>query len=205
MAGKTLRTLSASGIRPMSERDAKSVLADLKDIGKQVPAVAALLAEETPAKAFLMAALSLSPFLRDAANADPSLVGDALSDDLDAVVEAAIAAARPFIASPAPDRKQHGLGVHGKRLSQRMPHASGGGNRRTCRHHAPARLVHFYTEPPPRPRVCPPPPRWGGAARAPPPPPPRPARSMTTFARSRHGSGARAWSAATSSASSAQA
>lgn len=27
----------------------------------------------------------------------------------------------PFIASPAPDRKQHGLGVHGKRLSQQMP------------------------------------------------------------------------------------
>ncbi len=27
----------------------------------------------------------------------------------------------PFIASPSPDRKQHGLGVHGKRLSQQMP------------------------------------------------------------------------------------
>ena len=32
----------------------------------------------------------------------------------------------PFIASPAPDRAQHGLGVHGKRLSQQMPMLKGG-------------------------------------------------------------------------------
>ncbi len=38
----------------------------------------------------------------------------------------------PFIASPSPDRKQYGLGVYGKRLSQQMPAISaqdGGGER----------------------------------------------------------------------------
>ena len=94
MTGKSLTALTAPGIRPMSERDHKSVLSDLKDIGKQEPAVAALLAGETPAKAFLAAALSLSPFLRDAANADPSLVADALSDDLDGLIGRLIDEAR---------------------------------------------------------------------------------------------------------------
>lgn len=31
----------------------------------------------------------------------------------------------PFVASPSPDRKQYGLGVHGRRLSQQMPHLGG--------------------------------------------------------------------------------
>ena len=51
---RRLADMTASPIRPMSQSDAKSVLSDLKDIGKQEPAIAALLSTETPLRDFLI-------------------------------------------------------------------------------------------------------------------------------------------------------
>jgi len=57
-------------IRPYTQTELKSVLSTLKDIGKSEPAVAALLAGESPLKDFIAAAFTLSPYLRDMASAD---------------------------------------------------------------------------------------------------------------------------------------
>ena len=81
-------------IRPMSQTDAKSVLADLKDMAREEPVVAALLGEESMLRDFVIAAFSLSPFLRDTANVTPALLGRALAEPLLPALWAAIAAAR---------------------------------------------------------------------------------------------------------------
>jgi glutamate-ammonia-ligase adenylyltransferase len=50
---------------------AKSVAADLKPLGADHPEIAALLSGDTAAREFLLAALALSPYLRDLALSDP--------------------------------------------------------------------------------------------------------------------------------------
>ena len=77
-----LADMAACPIRPMSQTDAKSVLADLKEIGRGDPAVAAMLSNEGPLRDFVIAAFSLSPFLRDTANVTPSLLATAVVEPL---------------------------------------------------------------------------------------------------------------------------
>lgn len=89
-----LADMAACPIRPMSQTDAKSVLSDLKEIGRQEPAVAAMLSNEGPLRDFVVAAFSLSPFLRDTANVTPSLLATAVAEPLLPAIWAAIAAAR---------------------------------------------------------------------------------------------------------------
>src|SRR5690606_11134331 len=79
---------------PLSQTEAKSVLSDLKDWGRDHAAVARLLGEEGPLKDFIVAALSLSPYLRDTARIDPGLLARALEEPILPAIEAAIGRAR---------------------------------------------------------------------------------------------------------------
>ncbi len=89
-----LSDLAASPIRPLSQTDAKSVLSDLKDWGRDHPAIAGLAVTEGPLKDFIVAAFSLSPYLRDTARIDPALLARALEEPVLPAIEAAIARAR---------------------------------------------------------------------------------------------------------------
>ncbi|WP_312417515.1 bifunctional [glutamine synthetase] adenylyltransferase/[glutamine synthetase]-adenylyl-L-tyrosine phosphorylase [Shinella sp.] len=89
-----LSDLTASPIRPLSQTDAKSVLSDLKDWGRDHPAIAGLLSTDGPLKDFIVAAFSLSPYLRDTARIDPALLARAVEEPVLPVIEAAIARAR---------------------------------------------------------------------------------------------------------------
>ncbi len=86
--------LSASLVRALSQTEARSVLSDLKDWGKEHAAIARLLAEEGPLKDFIVATLSLSPYLRDTARIDPGLLARALEEPILSAVTAAIDGAR---------------------------------------------------------------------------------------------------------------
>ena len=90
---RRLADIATCTLRPMSQADAKSVLSSLKDIGRQHPEIASLLASQTPLKDFIVAAFSLSPYLRDTAVAHPQVLVRALAepitDHLGACVETA--------------------------------------------------------------------------------------------------------------------
>ncbi|KQV43498.1 MULTISPECIES: bifunctional [glutamine synthetase] adenylyltransferase/[glutamine synthetase]-adenylyl-L-tyrosine phosphorylase [unclassified Rhizobium] len=101
---RRLTDMTVSPIRPMSQSDAKSVLSDLKDMGKQEPAIAALLSSETPLRDFLIAAFSLSPYLREAAVARPSLLAEILAVPLDGHLQQCVDEARSAWRSGEPGR-----------------------------------------------------------------------------------------------------
>jgi glutamate-ammonia-ligase adenylyltransferase len=86
--------LSTSPIRPLSQAEVKSVLSDLKDWGRDHAAIAKLLGEEGPLKDFIVAAFSLSPYLRDTARIDPGLLVRALEEPILPAIDAAIERAR---------------------------------------------------------------------------------------------------------------
>jgi len=86
--------LTASPIRPLSQTEVKSVLSDLKDWAKDHAAIAKLIGEGGPLKDFIVAAFTLSPYLRDTARIDPRLLVRALEEPLLPAVDAAIARAR---------------------------------------------------------------------------------------------------------------
>ncbi|MES5097511.1 bifunctional [glutamine synthetase] adenylyltransferase/[glutamine synthetase]-adenylyl-L-tyrosine phosphorylase [Agrobacterium sp. BA1120] len=81
-------------IRHYTQTELKSVLSTLKDIGKSEPDVAALLASDRPLKDFVAQALSLSPYLRDAAVADEGLLTLAILGPLDATLARLVEDAR---------------------------------------------------------------------------------------------------------------
>ena len=89
-----LADLSENPIRALNQTEAKSVLSDLRDWGREHPAIARLLAGENALKDFIVAALTLSPYLRDTARIDPDLLVRALDAPILPAVETAIAAAR---------------------------------------------------------------------------------------------------------------
>jgi glutamate-ammonia-ligase adenylyltransferase len=74
-----LDAVAADVIRPLNQAEAKVALAVLKDIGKSEPAVADTIREQGPLRDFLVAALSLSPYLREAASVSPRFLADAIS------------------------------------------------------------------------------------------------------------------------------
>jgi glutamate-ammonia-ligase adenylyltransferase len=89
-----LHDLKHNPLKPFSQQDIKSVLADLKDWAKSEQAVAEMLSEESERKQFLIAALTLSPFLRDAVRVDPTLLAVALTSDLRAALRETVDTAR---------------------------------------------------------------------------------------------------------------
>src|SRR5690606_32468687 len=64
------------------------------EIAKSQPKVAAMLADAGPLRDFLVAALSLSPYLRDTAAISPQLVATAVCEPLDDAIERLICTAR---------------------------------------------------------------------------------------------------------------
>ncbi|CAN7187099.1 bifunctional [glutamine synthetase] adenylyltransferase/[glutamine synthetase]-adenylyl-L-tyrosine phosphorylase [Rhizobium sp. LjRoot98] len=91
---RRLSDIGTCALRPMSQTDAKSVLSSLKDIAKSHPQIADLLAAETPLKDFIVAALSLSPYLRDTAVSHPQVLVQALAGPLIPYLETCIQTAR---------------------------------------------------------------------------------------------------------------
>jgi glutamate-ammonia-ligase adenylyltransferase len=91
------RLLSEIGTNPLcpsSQAEMKSVLADLKDIAKGHGAIAELLATEGALRDFIVAAFSLSPFLRDCAVSRPELLVRALREPVVPLIKACIETAR---------------------------------------------------------------------------------------------------------------
>ncbi|MCV9963481.1 bifunctional [glutamine synthetase] adenylyltransferase/[glutamine synthetase]-adenylyl-L-tyrosine phosphorylase [Pararhizobium sp. BT-229] len=91
---RRLAEIGTCALRPMSQTDAKSVLSILKDMGKQHPAIADLLASETALKDFIVAAFSLSPYLRDTAVAHPHVLARLLAEPIVPYLETCVRAAR---------------------------------------------------------------------------------------------------------------
>ena len=92
--GNRLDAVKAEVIRPLNQTEAKAVTAVLKDIGKAEPAVAKLLASDGPLKDFIIAAFTLSPYLRDTAAVSPWLLTTAISEPLEPALERLVEAAR---------------------------------------------------------------------------------------------------------------
>ncbi len=89
-----LSDIEAGAIRPLNQTEVKSVLSDLKDIARSQPDIADLLAGEGALKDFIVAALSLSPYLRDTARVSPELLSSAIGGPLLPQLRQAIAEAR---------------------------------------------------------------------------------------------------------------
>src|SRR5262245_50643597 len=89
-----LQDIPPGRLRPLNQAVLKSVLTDLKDIGKAEPAVSALLDGDSPLRDFIAAALTLSPYLRETANFDPALVAAAITEPLQPQIERLVAEAR---------------------------------------------------------------------------------------------------------------
>ncbi len=89
-----LRAVAPDVIRPLNQTELKAAVSALKEIGRQEPAIAALMAEETPLKSFVTAAISLSPYLRETATLKPALLASAVSEPLEPLLEGLVADAR---------------------------------------------------------------------------------------------------------------
>ena len=89
-----LADLAENPIRVLSQRDAKAVIADLKDWGKSEPSIAGLVGSDFVARDFIIAALTLSPFLRDIIRISPSLLAEAIEGDLRVMLRETIVSAR---------------------------------------------------------------------------------------------------------------
>ncbi|MQB43719.1 bifunctional [glutamine synthetase] adenylyltransferase/[glutamine synthetase]-adenylyl-L-tyrosine phosphorylase [Rhizobium sp. ICMP 5592] len=94
MESDLLRNVPPGRLRPLNQTELKAALADLKDIAKSEPAIAALLDGDSSLRDFIVAALTLSPYLRETANLDPALLVAAISKPLSPQIETLVAEAR---------------------------------------------------------------------------------------------------------------
>ncbi|TWD46977.1 glutamate-ammonia-ligase adenylyltransferase [Agrobacterium vitis] len=98
--------VAADVIKPLNKTDTRVVLSQLKELGRQQPAIADLLAGESAVKDFLIAALTLAPHLREMVARQPDLVTLAIStplnESLEGLVQQARSAWQPQPDSPAP-------------------------------------------------------------------------------------------------------
>jgi glutamate-ammonia-ligase adenylyltransferase len=92
--GGRLTDIVPAALKPVSQQELKSVLSDLKDWAKTEPRIAALHEAGGPLKDFLVAAFTLSPYLRDTARLMPSLLAVALEDDFRRLLERFVGEAR---------------------------------------------------------------------------------------------------------------
>ena len=128
-------------IRPLNQAEVKSVLSDLRDIAKAEPAVAALLESASPLRDFLVNVLTLSPYLRETANYDPSLVAAAIAEPLLPQIERLVTDARNAWA-PGEERRN----AHRSRSDEPLAHrqAQGGLPDRPCRSRPHFRRPHHH-------------------------------------------------------------
>ncbi|MGV1835327.1 bifunctional [glutamine synthetase] adenylyltransferase/[glutamine synthetase]-adenylyl-L-tyrosine phosphorylase [Rhizobium rhizogenes] len=94
MESDLLRNVPPGRLRPLNQTELKAALADLKDIAKSEPAIAALLDGDSSLRDFIIAALTLSPYLRETANLDPALLVAAISKPLSPQIEVLVTEAR---------------------------------------------------------------------------------------------------------------
>ena len=92
--GDLLRDVPPGRLRPLNQTEVKSALVDLKQIAGVEPAVAALLAGDSTLRDFIVAALTLSPHLRETANLEPSLLVAAIEKPVSPQIEALVQEAR---------------------------------------------------------------------------------------------------------------
>ncbi len=85
--GNRLDTVKADVIRPFNKTEAKASLAALKEMAGAEPAIAALLAEESALKDFVVSVFSLSPYLRETATITPAILAAALTEPLEPLLE----------------------------------------------------------------------------------------------------------------------
>ena len=81
MPGGRLADIVPKALKPFSQTELKSVLADFRDWGKSDARIAGLNGAGGPLRDFVAAALTLSPYLRDTARLMPELLGEALEAD----------------------------------------------------------------------------------------------------------------------------
>ncbi|HEX2148369.1 MAG TPA: bifunctional [glutamine synthetase] adenylyltransferase/[glutamine synthetase]-adenylyl-L-tyrosine phosphorylase, partial [Pseudorhizobium sp.] len=86
-ARRYLKDVAQDIIRPLNQAEVKAAAVLLKDMAKQEPSVAELMASESSFKQFLIAALTLSPHLREIATVTPRLVSEALAEPIEAALE----------------------------------------------------------------------------------------------------------------------
>ena len=65
-----LKDAAGAALKPLNQSELKLAMTDLAEIGREQPAVAAMLKAGGPLCDFIAAAFTLSPYLRDAANID---------------------------------------------------------------------------------------------------------------------------------------
>ena len=94
MESDLLRHVPPGRLRALNQTGLKAALADLKDIARSEPAVAALLEGDSSLRDFIAAALTLSPYLRENANLDPALLAAAITKPLSPQIEVLVAEAR---------------------------------------------------------------------------------------------------------------
>lgn len=80
---RRLEDVQPGVIRPYTQTELKSVLSTLKDVAKNQPDVADLMASDRPLKDFIAYALTLSPYLRDLVVADEGVLSLAVSAPLE--------------------------------------------------------------------------------------------------------------------------
>lgn len=83
-AGLRLDDVQPGTVRALTQTELKSVFSSLRDIAKREPAIAELMAGDSPLKDFIASAFTLSPYLRDAASADEGLLTLAISEPVEA-------------------------------------------------------------------------------------------------------------------------
>ncbi|MGF9562549.1 bifunctional [glutamine synthetase] adenylyltransferase/[glutamine synthetase]-adenylyl-L-tyrosine phosphorylase [Neorhizobium sp. JUb45] len=93
-SGNRLDTVKADAIRPFNKTEARAALVALKEMAGQEPAIAALLADESPLRDFVTAAFSLSPYLRETATITPSILAAAITQPLEPLLDSIVARAR---------------------------------------------------------------------------------------------------------------
>jgi [glutamine synthetase] adenylyltransferase / [glutamine synthetase]-adenylyl-L-tyrosine phosphorylase len=91
---KRLDAVAADIIRPLNQTEAKASQSALKDAARAEPSVAAAIRQDGPLKDFLVAAFSLSPYLRDAASVSPRILADAIDGPVEPALSGLIEDAR---------------------------------------------------------------------------------------------------------------
>ncbi|SES15478.1 bifunctional [glutamine synthetase] adenylyltransferase/[glutamine synthetase]-adenylyl-L-tyrosine phosphorylase [Rhizobium sp. NFR03] len=89
-----LAALATCALKPFSQTEAKSVKADLKAMARAEPALQPVLEQAPVLHDFLVAAFSLSPYLRDIAVAHPALLLRVVTEPIGPVIEKTIVEAR---------------------------------------------------------------------------------------------------------------
>ncbi len=104
-----LRDAMPTSIRPLNQVEARAVLADLRTIAKRHGEIAALLADPSPLRDFIVAALSLSPFLRDTAQISPELLVRALTLPVRERLQSVVLEARTAWKPESGETNEHAL------------------------------------------------------------------------------------------------